>query len=355
MYIIVNAAGKKRRFLPWNQSEKKVREVVQAYEKNESFMLSGRVYYPSKIDKLTVFESDQAYRKLLLPNGRSPVGQKASFIAKNFRTHKVTGIKIVTNKFFKQPPKNMAPITGQLARDLMQNQIEIIAYCTQCGLSQGIFENNNDMRRKIAVQKKCPECGAVFGFLQDGRIWNLRWEELSSGEKETKEGEGAKIEKQIIPNQIVTEPELNKNIFIVHGRDHKPIKELMLLLDTLGFTPIVLFDQASAALTIAEKLEKYSEKIGFAFVLLTPDDLGAGPEEIKNPDNYQKRARQNVVLEFGYLMGKLGRDKICCLYKGDIELPSDMHGICYLHFNDSIYEIREMIVKELKRAYDRTT
>ena len=353
LYIVVKENEKKRYFLPWNQSEKTLGEVVEAYEKNDRFMLSGRVYYPSHIDKLTVFESDKRYRDLILPNGKSPVGQNASLIAKSFKAKKVQGVRIVTNKFFKLPPKGK--VDKNPMRDSMQEQPEIMAYCSQCGFSQGIFENESDMRRKIAVQKKCPECAAVFGFLRDGRIWNLRWEPLSLEKQETAEvtpNPSANI-KQMVANQITAEPELNKNIFIVHGKDHKPVKELMVMLNSLGFKPIVLFDQASAGLTIAEKLEKYGEKIGYAFVLLTPDDIGAGPEElVKAPESLKKRARQNVVLEFGYLMGKLGRNRICCLYKGDIELPSDMQGICYVHFNESVFEVMEMIVKERKEAYE---
>jgi len=62
------------------------------------------------------------------------------------------------------------------------------------------------------------------------------------------------------------------------------------------------------------------------------------------------RARQNVVLEFGYFMGLLGRDRVCCLYKGNVELPSDMHGIVYISFKESVTEVRNKIIKELKAA-----
>lgn len=62
----------------------------------------------------------------------------------------------------------------------------------------------------------------------------------------------------------------------------------------------------------------------------------------------KERARQNVVLEFGYFIGKLGRGNVCCLYKGSIELPSDMNGICYVHFENSVNEVWETILKELR-------
>jgi predicted nucleotide-binding protein len=62
------------------------------------------------------------------------------------------------------------------------------------------------------------------------------------------------------------------------------------------------------------------------------------------------KARQNVILEFGYFIGRLGRSRVCCLYKGGLKLPSDMHGICYLHFNESVNEVKETIIEELKAA-----
>lgn len=147
----------------------------------------------------------------------------------------------------------------------------------------------------------------------------------------------------------------SKNVFIVHGRDHTPLKELKSMLTEFGLNPIVLHEKASGSRTIIEKLEKYSE-VGYAFVILTPDDIG-GPFKGKVPilggnilENSHFRARQNVVLEFGYFMGLLGRDSVCCLYKGDIELPSDMHGIVYIHFEKSVSEVKDKIIEELKEA-----
>lgn len=145
------------------------------------------------------------------------------------------------------------------------------------------------------------------------------------------------------------------------------------MLIEFGLNPIVLHEQPSGSRTIPEKLEKYSD-VGFAFVILTPDDVGCLETEItsfksrltgpllRRPvlvtypevtqlfDSLKPRARQNVVLEFGYFMGKLGRDRVCCLYKGDVELPSDMHGIVYIPFKESVKERRSQIVKELKEA-----
>jgi len=138
---------------------------------------------------------------------------------------------------------------------------------------------------------------------------------------------------------------MSNRVFIVHGRNHKPMKELKVMLTEFGLEPIVLHEQPSGSRTIVEKLEKYSD-VGYAFVILTPDDIGSSSDAIFT----SPRARQNVVLEFGYFIGKVGRDRVCCLYKGDVELPSDMHGIVYIPFKDSVKEARNMIIKELKEA-----
>ena len=99
-------------------------------------------------------------------------------------------------------------------------------------------------------------------------------------------------------------------------------------------------------MTVIEKLEKHSD-VGFAFILLTPDDKGCkGGQE----NNLLPRARQNVVFEFGLFVGKLGRNRVCCLYTGNVELPSDLHGLVYLPFNNSVNEIQLDIVKELRAA-----
>jgi len=207
----------------------------------------------------------------------------------------------------------------------------------------------------------------------------------------------------------------SKDVFIVHGKDHAPMKELKTMLYEFGLNPIVLHEQPSGSRTIVEKLEKYSD-VGYAFVILTPDDIGTlneddmkvfhsiieetidvaeqvwhmkgipphfgmpstrveleladgisrisgeenkiSPEKTKETrrklnavcSSFKHRARQNVVLEFGYFVGLLNRDRVCCLYRGNVELPSDMQGIVYIPFKNSVNEVKEMISKELAEA-----
>ena len=143
--------------------------------------------------------------------------------------------------------------------------------------------------------------------------------------------------------KVLNVPNISKNVFIVHGRDTGPAYELANILRDFNLNPIILSEQASGSLTIIEKLEKYSN-VGYAFVIMTPDDMGG----LTTEQQFKSRARQNVILEFGYFTGLLGRDRITCLYTGDIELPSDMHGVVYVQFHKTVKEIYWYLVKALR-------
>ena len=123
----------------------------------------------------------------------------------------------------------------------------------------------------------------------------------------------------------------SRKVFIVHGRDDAAKLLLADFLRKLGLEPIILHEQPNVGQTIIEKFEDHSE-VGYAVVLLTPDDRGGLSEE---GDSLSPRARQNVVLELGFFMGKLGRKRVCALVKGDVELPSDYDGILYIELDGS--------------------
>ncbi|EGR3416427.1 TPA: nucleotide-binding protein [Vibrio parahaemolyticus] len=118
----------------------------------------------------------------------------------------------------------------------------------------------------------------------------------------------------------------NQKVFIVHGRENETKIEVARFIEKLGFEAIVLHEQASGGKTIIEKIESYTD-VGFAVVLYTPDDVGALAAEQQDLRN---RARQNVVFEHGYLMAKIGRDRVAPLVKGNIELPNDISGVVYV-------------------------
>jgi len=122
----------------------------------------------------------------------------------------------------------------------------------------------------------------------------------------------------------------SRKVFVVHGHDAETKESTARFLERLGLEPIILHEQASAGRTIIEKFEMYSEDVAFAVVLLTPDDVGS---TVDDPSNLRKRARQNVIMELGYFMGRLGRTRVCALYKGDVELPSDYQGVLYIEID----------------------
>ena len=115
------------------------------------------------------------------------------------------------------------------------------------------------------------------------------------------------------------------------------------LLEKLGLTPIILHEQLNQGKTIIEKFEDYSD-VDFAIVLMTPDDIGYFANESDSPKH---RARQNVVFELGYFIGKLGRTHVAAIVKGNIEVPTDISGVLYIGVdNNDAWKI--MLAKEIK-------
>lgn len=119
------------------------------------------------------------------------------------------------------------------------------------------------------------------------------------------------------------EMDLSK-IFIVHGHNGEFKQSVARLIEQQQIKPIILSEQANNGLTIIDKFEKNSD-VAAAICLFTPDDEG----KAKNDKKYMERARQNVVFETGYFMGKLGRQNIILLVDGEIEMPSDLSGVVY--------------------------
>lgn len=150
---------------------------------------------------------------------------------------------------------------------------------------------------------------------------------------------------EISTSQNQTSPEHMRDIFIIHGRDEGIKETVARFITQLQLNPIILHEQPNQGQTIIEKFEQHAE-VAFAVALLTPDDTGslAGEEQ-----SHQPRARQNVIFEFGYFMGKLGRQRVCALTKGKVETPSDYDGVIYISFDKSGAWKMEL-VRELKNA-----
>lgn len=133
-------------------------------------------------------------------------------------------------------------------------------------------------------------------------------------------------------------------VFLVHGHDGPAKIEVALVLQRAGLEVIILHEQPNGGRTIMEKFEDHAGSAGFAVVLLTPDDVG-GPEG----GAMKTRARQNVVGEMFWFAAKLGRNRVCALRKGDVEIPSDFAGLVYTDMDDRGAWKQELL-RELQNA-----
>ncbi len=153
------------------------------------------------------------------------------------------------------------------------------------------------------------------------------------------------VEKDIPKLKDKSSVNIDRNkIFIIHGHDGEAKERTARFITQLGFEPIILNEQANCGLTIIEKIEKYTD-VGFAIALYTPDDKG-NTENGTEKGKLKSRARQNVVFEHGFLIGRIGRNNVVTLVADDIELPSDISGVVYI--SDKNWQID--IAKEMKAA-----
>lgn len=183
---------------------------------------------------------------------------------------------------------------------------------------------------------------------------SLQWSVTSKGEDITDQlirGPPGYKKQKIMKKVEDVKPKSNQ-IFIVHGHDNEMKATVALTLKNIGLEPIILHEQANRGKTIIEKFETCSENVSFAVVLLSPDDRGYKKDQ--EPESASYRARQNVILELGYFLGKLGRENVCALLKTEenFEFPSDIFGSLYTPYNsNSGWKLA--LAKELKVAgYD---
>lgn len=134
-----------------------------------------------------------------------------------------------------------------------------------------------------------------------------------------------------------------RKVFVVHGHQNLAKESMARFLERIGFEAIILHEQASGNRTIIEKIEAHSD-VGFAVVLLTPDDFGGADGAEPQP-----RARQNVILELGYFVGLLGRSRVAVFRQGEVEVPSDFGGVVYIPL-DASDAWKAALGKELEEA-----
>lgn len=207
-----------------------------------------------------------------------------------------------------------------------------------------IFGRNNPIYKKYDEHNKYPLLGYGDRMFNPYHMCSIS--ALKTG-IDTLEKDYTLILKEEQGSNILSNTE---DIFIVHGHDEQMKQEVEILISELGLNPIVLHRKADEGQTIIEKFEKNSQ-VAYAIILLTPDDIcySRKQEELDDKERVKEfRARQNVIFEFGYFVGKLGRNRVCCLYKEGTEIPSDVNGLIYKKVVDKVDEIAFSLIKDLK-------
>lgn len=140
----------------------------------------------------------------------------------------------------------------------------------------------------------------------------------------------------------------NNNVFIVHGHDDAMKEAVARMIEKLGLTAIVLHEKPNQGKTIIEKFTEYAD-VGFAIVLLSPDDVATSKHDPVEKKSY--RARQNAIFELGFFIGRLGRERVISLYRqtDGFELPSDYSGVVFIPFDD-YNRWKFDIIRELKAS-----
>lgn len=223
-------------------------------------------------------------------------------------------------------------------------------------------KGTSDVIQKAALARK-----PVFPIAVAGGGAQLEWERLKR-ERHYNRIEGDLdflADRSMSPKEMATEiaerckilltsesANYSRRVFIVHGHDSGLKNELARCLERLNFTPVILHEQPDRGKAIIGKLRSELPDVGFAFILLTPDDIGADASNSKELNN---RARQNVVFEHGLLVGYLGPDRVCAIVKGSVEIPSDLSGVLYkgIPASGDLQYVVMSLVRELRAAgYD---
>lgn len=197
-----------------------------------------------------------------------------------------------------------------------------------------MFDDGENKKDQLTILN---QPGSAFADLDVEKL-KTDWKNLLDGYK-------YEIELTSETSEVKTIELDTSKVFIVHGHDNEAKEKVARFISKLGFDPIILHEQASSSRTIIEKIEDYGA-VGFAIILYTPCDIG----KVNNNDiELTPRARQNVVFEHGYFIGRIGRPNVLALVKGDIETPNDISGVVYTKLDsDDAWHLR--VAKELHAA-----
>lgn len=142
----------------------------------------------------------------------------------------------------------------------------------------------------------------------------------------------------------VANREVTRKVFVVHGHDRGTKETVARFLSQLELDPIILHEKPNEGRTIIEKFEHHAN-VACAVVILSPDDVGWAKAA---PEAQEQRARQNVIFELGFFVGKLGRNRTFALLLHGVTKPSDFGGVLYIPMDGDSWKME--VVRELKAA-----
>ena len=113
-------------------------------------------------------------------------------------------------------------------------------------------------------------------------------------------------------------------LLLIHGRgdDWRLLRDWLIEREKLSGV-IVLREVFAPSEPIFDKFERLALRVHGAIALATPDDWGA----LATSRVPAYRARQNVWVEVGWFWGRLGRERLIVLRRGEVEIPSDLGGV----------------------------
>ena len=143
-------------------------------------------------------------------------------------------------------------------------------------------------------------------------------------------------EKNTFSNQSATSTSgnLSRRIIVVSGADSEMKQALTGALTKLSLIPLVMCEEPSQGKKIVENFSRDYADVGFAVVLLSPDDFAYAKNEAAT--KRKLRPQQDVVFELGFLLGKLGKDNVLVFLREcvNFEIPIDFEGIKVTAFDD---------------------
>lgn len=211
-----------------------------------------------------------------------------------------------------------------------------VDYIVNClGNTQFVIEENKRNGNNLATVLKLNN-GCIINCFDSGKV--------------VYQGKNTDEVKNIIENnvQVVGTEEKNRKVFVVYGHDINARTQLEAMLRRWDIEPLIIDQLVSSGQTIIEKLEENTDKVQFGIVLATPDDIGYSKG---NEANKKYRVRQNVILELGMLLSKVGRANVAILLSQaeEMEKPSDIDGLIYIPFTNNVEEAKVSLAKELQR------